>query len=488
MNGFTFIGGSIMYANRKVLAKRTAVAFIIAMMFFTFASRSIHYFMTPKVITVPVDGGYISTKYAVENIDVYSDDCVTVSIPLKLNEPIDVIKIYLEPGTIVNEGDNLVTFDAYSFDKVYTGIEEEIYNKNIELLEFEKAYKDKKDQLEKEIQGYEREISQYDAYLSKNCVNVDELIKLNDEISILEKSIDDADKVYNSNKKLYETGAISRKDYEKSLSELDDLKADNIKKQNDFILRQQAFIDEYNAKKKDTEFNMEKSKQSLQYLVDTGILNGNAGDRVKEMLKELNNALSVLRNIRESDYSIKSPSHGIAGNIYIEKNNYNGLDSIINIIPKDTTPNIALYIENIGKSLDDKSICELVSRQEKLTMKFLSYKVINRKMYLLFNLSNEKLIDYGSLMSTKATLEAKGEYCNMIIPNSAIIENNKVYVLEKRKGFWGEEYYASEQQVGIGQYNEQYSEITFGLTRDDTVIISWDREITDGSRVMIPIE
>lgn len=479
-----------MQEKRKAIAKKSAVLFIAAMIFFTFASRSIHYFMTPKVISASVDSGYIRTKHSVKNVDVYSQDTVPLGIPFKLSEPIDVIRIHIRPGSMVERGDSVVTFGTYSFNKVYADVEEELQNRNTELLEFEKAYGDRRIQLEKEIQDYKGEIKKFEDYLSQKCTNVDELKRMNDEITVLEESLVEAEKKYISNKSLYESGAISKQAYEKSFSELDNMKKGLVKKQDDFKALQKSLVEEYDSRKKDTEFKLDKSEKSLQYLVDTGILNGKTSGTVKERLDELDNAFSVLNKIKEENYTIVSPTDGLAGNIHIENSKYGGLDTILNIIPKDTVPCVALFIEDINENLDEANRCTLNTGQEELLVKFSGTKVINRQRYMLFKVNKHITIDYKSLMSVNSTpiLETKGLYCNMIIPNSAIIERDKVYVLEERKGFWGDEYYASRQKVRIGQYNEHYSEIIGGLFRRDRVITGWDRELADGGRVMIPID
>ena len=62
-----------MQVNKKAIAVKAGVIFIAAMIFFTFASRTIHYYMTPKVTIDRPNGGYFTKTHNFENAEPCDD-------------------------------------------------------------------------------------------------------------------------------------------------------------------------------------------------------------------------------------------------------------------------------------------------------------------------------------------------------------------------------------------------------------------------------
>lgn len=85
-------------------------------------------------------------------------------------------------------------------------------------------------------------------------------------------------------------------------------------------------------------------------------------------------------------------------------------------------------------------------------------------------------------------MEIRGDYCDILVPNSAFKTPEELYVLRSRQGFWGQEYYMVLQKVSPGESNEYYTHVINGLSRSDMVITGWDRELKDGITVTLPIE
>ncbi|MGI6705002.1 MAG: hypothetical protein ACOX6S_01645 [Clostridia bacterium] len=72
------------------------------------------------------------------------------------------------------------------------------------------------------------------------------------------------------------------------------------------------------------------------------------------------------------------------------------------------------------------------------------------------------------------------------LPVSAIVhKDNKdyIYIVNKKQGFWEEEYRVEEHEVYISIYNDLYAALSTPLADDTIVLDRWDRTIMDGQRV-----
>ena len=72
----------------------------------------------------------------------------------------------------------------------------------------------------------------------------------------------------------------------------------------------------------------------------------------------------------------------------------------------------------------------------------------------------------------------------MLIPSSALIGNDCVYVIERRSGFFEEELYLCLQPVSIDAFQDGMAVLNYGVLTQDYVVVGWDRPIADGQRVM----
>jgi len=126
--------------TKKSFAKKLAIAFIGIMLFFTFASKTIHYYMIPKVTASRVESGYIKYNILIGDVDFYAEDEIEVKIPEKLKKSFTIGNILVEEGDIVNEGDTLVLFESSSYNDLLNEHEKEINRLKIELMEFDKYY------------------------------------------------------------------------------------------------------------------------------------------------------------------------------------------------------------------------------------------------------------------------------------------------------------------------------------------------------------
>ena len=296
-----------MRTGGKTFVKKAAIIFLGAMVFFTFASRSIHYFTTPKVVAEPVESGYIRINYTVESIDLYSENSVAVTVPVKTDTSVSVAKVHIEPGSMVSAGDSIVTFEATSFNNVLEAAKQEYENKKIEFLELERAYEEKKTNLQRDIENWEYEIKKTEEALSDDCRNTDELKRLEKETADMKEKLDNARAEHEALKLQYEGGLVSRQDYEKSLSNIQKLEKDLENKRNEYGQVKKKLVEEYTLEKNDYEFRLKGLQEQLDYINTTGIINGRSLEAVRTALEELEDRLTALEAIKNNGYTVAAP-------------------------------------------------------------------------------------------------------------------------------------------------------------------------------------
>lgn len=85
-----------------------------------------------------------------------------------------------------------------------------------------------------------------------------------------------------------------------------------------------------------------------------------------------------------------------------------------------------------------------------------------------------------------AKLEKRTAVYEYLVSNSAIGRDNEgyfVYVPEVKKGYLGNEIYARMVRVTIGESDEQKTAVVQGISREDRVIGSSDKPLSDGMRI-----
>jgi HlyD family secretion protein len=90
--------------------------------------------------------------------------------------------------------------------------------------------------------------------------------------------------------------------------------------------------------------------------------------------------------------------------------------------------------------------------------------------------------------SGELTIEKNIGYYKLLVSNSAIGDGDNgkfVYVLQEKRGPLGNEYYTQQVNVALGESDALKTAILNGLQDGDRVITGSDKQIGDGSRVMI---
>jgi RND family efflux transporter MFP subunit len=110
---------------------------------------------------------------------------------------------------------------------------------------------------------------------------------------------------------------------------------------------------------------------------------------------------------------------------------------------------------------------------------------IGVKKDVLIDIPSEGLV--GGESGTADIKKNIGSY-SVLVPNSAVGQDNYgyfVYVLKERAGPLGNEYYAEKVSVTIGDSDNTKTAVLSGLYNSDKVISDSNKQLSDGSPVMV---
>ncbi len=99
---------------------------------------------------------------------------------------------------------------------------------------------------------------------------------------------------------------------------------------------------------------------------------------------------------------------------------------------------------------------------------------------------SESLIDIQD-QNIFISIVLPGEYYDCIIPNTAFVTPDEVFLLKSMRGFWGEEYFIERRRVVAGVGNGFRTQVLSGMRNAEMVVTGWDRELIDGARVTLPL-
>ena len=462
--------------------------------------------MIPKVTASRVESGYIKYNILIGDVDFYAEDEIEVKIPEKLKKSFTIGNILVEEGDIVNEGDTLVLFESSSYNDLLNEHEKEINRLKIELMEFDKNYTTKINQLEKDVQDLDSQIEKYREHIAVSCVNAEELYNKMEDITKLELQQKQKIEELNKNKKLYEADIITYQDIERIEKELKALEEQIKSEYSRYDRLQQKLLNDYKDKVDEGEYKSAQLLEELEYIKSKGILSGRSRALIAKELEEAEQMLEFISKYPE----LKSPIDGIVEKVFYKSlDSYEGVKTIILLKQGEEFNHLIVGVAGKYENGDSSDIfkedmsCVLKYGKHDIEGKITGNISKNGKRYLLINIGETSNIDKSkepknekqSNMKIKLpetnesiTMEVKGDYCDILVPNSAFISGDELFVMKTRKGFWGDEYYAVKQKVQTGEGNEYFTQITGGLVRNDTVITGWDRTLIDGATVTLPLK
>mgnify|MGYP000844851507 FL=1 len=307
-----------MAESAKKIAKKSAIIFIATMVFFTFSSKTIHYYMMPKVTATRVESGYIRYNVPISDIDFYDVSEIEIKIPSKLDRSFVIGEIAVEEGARVEEGDTLITFEKSSYNEIIKEKEKEIENLKIELLEFKKSFNQRIEQLEKEMADLNSQITLYQQEIDTGCFNTDEVRSRTEQLEKLKLQQKEKETELEKIKKQYELDLVTYQEVERAEKDLESLKMQIGSQYEENERIRLKLIEDYSNRKKEAEYKLDQLSRELNYIKETGRLNGKTEIIVKNKLDE---AMAELEFLQEYPV-LKAPASGIIKKIYYKETDY----------------------------------------------------------------------------------------------------------------------------------------------------------------------
>jgi len=475
----------------KKITNRAALLFFTIMLLLTFSSRTINYYLTPKVEIVGVKDGYINSNQVFNNVKIFHENTISVEIPFKLIDGIRINKIHVQVNSAVKQGDILITFNLSDCQDLSKQLERQLKHQKTALLEFEKNMSDKIAELDNSISECNYEIDEIQASLQDLCVNEPQLSPLISEIEEIKQLYEKKLKTHSINKLLFENKAISTIEITLSEEETKDLNKKLLEKKEYYNRLQKQLIDDKNRTYKNIVFTKNKYIKELNYIKTNSIINGKSLELIEDEYKETCFHADFIRKIIDSSGNITSPASGIVANVmldHIEK--YSGQSEILSIAVNGTSLKLITKVspgqmENLktntpctimfGDITAEASIEYIFSTKEE------NYAVINSS-----GIPIEKIPVFTDII---VIVESNSNYFDHIVPNSVFISSHdELYILKNRQSFWGNEYYVEKRKVITGESSAFETQVIDGITSSDMLVCGWDRELRDGCRVMLPLE
>lgn len=164
---------------------RLAKSFIIIMLLCLFFSRSIYYFLTPKVLTERARAGSLHYEIAAQSVRWSCENPHRVSLEAVLAEGLTVEAVFVRSGTLIQTGDRLLSFSSPHGEKLLQDAEAALARACDALTVWDQEYGSEKLRLENELKRAALEKEQGGDDLSD--LRIDELNRtlndlLNDKI------------------------------------------------------------------------------------------------------------------------------------------------------------------------------------------------------------------------------------------------------------------------------------------------------------------
>lgn len=412
--------------KRKKLTGSATVIFLVIMFVLTFFSRTINNFTLPKITyETPANGALIKEVTGTGSVE------ANITQELYVSSSMKVTGVAVEVGDGVKQGQILMTLDT-------SDIESELENE-------QDKYAQKKLQLEELLEAGSPEI----------------LMSLDKAVQIARQNADKAQKNYDSSKILFEADAITSISMADAEAGLENAKLDyEIAKNN----KDKAV----NANKRD----IESTKLDISM----------AERKIAELTEEMNMS------------TVKSPCDGVVTEMYYSEgmtvtasqplyriaDTGKGFQFVIAV-----NISAAEYLEPGDEakisinSLNDTTI------QGKVSQITDNRQQIGVKKDVLIDIPSEGLV--GGEIGTADIKKSIGSY-NVLVSNSAVGQDNYgffVYVLKEREGPLGNEFYIEKVSVSIGDSDNTKTAVLSGVNNSDKVISDSDRQLSDGSTVMV---
>lgn len=380
-------------------------------------------------------------------------------------------------NVLVDEGDNV--FEAQGIVDLSFDVDTE--NSNLNKLKIDR------NKLDVDIENINMQIAKFEKSINdlleeeyeKDNVSLNELVKQEDKIKLAEEN-------YNIQSDLFEAGAIPKSDLDNLENEINVLKLDY-----DNMLKN---IQE-SEKKIDKEFeDKEKSreKQIQDYRYEIEVLNQSLKTKQMDIKNNEDEQAEINKTLLEynSNESIYSPINGTVVSIDVSKGEY-----INKGVPIATIGVTGEYIIETEISIDNNFV--VVDDEVKLSNASHTGTIIGTVTKIIPSETGKKVtikvnsdeVAVGETFDIKFEKESKTE--SVLIPNAAVnldSDGHFVYLLKKRDGILGKEFYVERLSIYIGDSDNDNTVVISGITFFEPIVQFSDKVFYDGSTVKIKNE
>lgn len=420
--------------KRKKKILKVGQIFLITIIILTFTSKSIHNLTLPKVSVTNAKSGSLiveivkeCTVKAVKRVEHYIDFSATVK------------EVKVAVGDAVVSGEPILILDKEP-------LELELVKKEIGLkklrLQYDKAM----------IGNIEDNLYMYELYEQKIKEAETELLKKEEEVNI--------------NEKLYNEGAISKRELDNTINErnLAELGYENIERE----FKRQEEISEQEIEKQRNEIELMKLDISsiqieireLKKIISSCTVTATSDGVIKELsFKE-----GMIINNSRPAYILDSPDQGFEVEVVLNSQESQYLEM---------EDNAQIFLKSQNNGVLDGKIKSIEDAEN------------TDKKLVVVGLEDDNL--KGGEIGEFYIKKPIGSY-KFLIPRQALREDEKgkfVYILEERDGPLGREYHAVRNSVKEGDSDNNNLGIFSGLLGDERIIVRSSKSIYDGSLVTV---
>lgn len=423
-------------AARKKFIGRMMVVFLGVMILLTFFSNTINNFSLPRVkVEQPASGALVKEINGKGIIE--AKEPVEIFVDSESNKRVQEVKV--KAGDKVKMGQELVLFEKQDVTE--------------QLRELQISYERKKIALERKME----ETAPGSFITQERSIE-----QASDKVEKGQKDLE-------SKRKLFEAGAASMEEVKTLEKNLEDAARELSQKIQDLSIARE---------------NEEKRLRNVQRDIKDG--------QYDLQLQEI--AIEKLKKDKDFVNVITAPFEGIVNAVTITKGTYiNNSKSLCTLA--DTSKGFEFKASIDEENARYVTVGDLVD----VSLKSLSGKRLRGKIVEITDSQVQKGekkelrveipqdgISGGE--SGEIYVSKKTKFYDILVPNSAVVdegENSYVYVLKEKKGPLGNEFYIQKAAVSTDDSDNLKTAILNGLSRNERVIVNSDKQIADGSRVMI---
>ena len=444
--------------------------FLGIMIGLTALSRTIHYQLLPKVSTTSKGSGMVMRQFRLDGSIGFDTEALKKNqVVLSSNITGLVTKVNVKEGQTIVKGQTLMNFEV-----------KEDHSEDIKRTVDERNTEAEKEGLQKQKQAVEKEIGRLQAELSQK----QQLMKqVKEDGSIFEKeqSLETLKQQIEANESLYAAGAISKSE------------CDSLKRQYELTQKQLEDL------KRTGKENSEKTITELQEKITAQ----------QNSLIELEEKIKVCDNNRmlyqKKPAASKTLVASVSGKIYkLSKNQGSSVNSgeeLVTIVPAELPYTLFFHMtaEQAKQIKKGDEISYTSGKVESTALvKSKTYDKESDDYEIAAQLKPEDLAalmaddlkngQENNLYKAKVALNFNSQSYNLVVPSSAVINENGnyyIYTLKEIEGLWGKQYKAQKQAVKVLEEGDTSMAVEGDIEEGDQIIIYRSKSLEDGQEVAL---